>query len=471
MEATDWEEIGRFVELGSVLAGKYRIERVIGVGGMGAVVEAHHQDLGEPVAIKFLLPRTLGKSRQSARFFREARAASRLKSPHVARVFDVDRRADGTPFIVMEYLTGETLAKRLAREGRASVVEFVDQVLEACEAIAEAHSLGMAHRDLKPANLFLARGAGNLVSLKVLDFGILKHLGGDGQAEDATTGEAPIGSPPYMSPEQLARPAEVDHRTDIWSLGVCLYEGLGGKAPFAAAGFGELCAQILQQEPPALGVSRPELDPRLVALVARCLKKEQSERFDGVRELARELSSHGSERARRSLAVIEAIAAPAVGVPPRGEPEGAERPEMDTGTLTAATESPAPGSTATPAPRPKRAWLVAAFALAAVAGVVRFVTASRPQADRPGSPTTESKATPSANHGLATSDPARGASELSPPVRTAAAPPAAPSGSASAVGSASPTRRSKVVGAGLAPPRPSVAAPSPSFDPVYEDRN
>ncbi len=467
MEASDWEEIGRFVGLGSVLAGKYRLERLIGVGGMGAVVQAHHQDLGESVAIKFLLPRTLGKSRQAARFFREARAASRLKSAHVARVFDVDRRPDGTPFIVMEYLTGETLAKRLAREGRAPVVELVDEVLEACEAIAEAHSLGMAHRDLKPANLFLARGAGNLVSLKVLDFGILKHLGSEGEGEDATTGEAPIGSPPYMSPEQLTRPADVDHRTDIWSLGVCLYEGLAGKTPFAAAGFGELCAQIIQQEPPALAASRPELDPALVALVGRCLKKERAERFGSIRELGRELAPHGSERARRSLAVIEAVSAPAVDVPLASEPEPVERPELDTGTLTAATESPAPRSTATPARSPNRAWLGVLVALAAVLAIARFALTSRSEPDRPAAPA-ESTATASATEPRGPSADNPRAAET-PPAFRSAAPPVAPA-APSAVGSAPPSRPSKVVGAGLAPPRPSAVAPRPSSDPVYEDR-
>lgn len=465
MEAADWAEIGRFVELGSVLAGKYRIDRLIGVGGMGAVVEAHHQDLGESVAIKFLLPRTLGKSQQSARFFREARAASRLKSAHVARVFDVDRRADGTPYIVMEYLTGETLAKRLAREKHVTVAEFVDEVLEACEAIAEAHSLGMAHRDLKPANLFLSRGAGNLVTLKVLDFGILKHLGAEGDGHDATTGESPIGSPPYMSPEQLTRPADVDHRTDIWSLGVCLYEGLGAKAPFAAPGFGELCAQILQHQPPPLDTLRPELAPGLVALVERCLKKDRAERFASISELSHALVTHGSERARRSLAVIDAIAAPAVPLPRAGDSGDVEQPAMDTGTLTAATDSAAPRSSVEPAPTVKRGWLIGALSLAALIVVARWLHDDT--ADGPGSPPTEGS-TPSASRAHETSS-------VVPPAPSAAAAPgvARSATSASAAASASPPPRSKLVGAGLAPPRPTaspVPAPARSFDPVYEDR-
>jgi hypothetical protein len=205
--------------------------------------------------------------------------------------------------------------------------------------------------------------------------------------------------------------------------------------------------------------------------VGRCLKKERAERYESIRELARELTPHGSERARRSLSVIEAISTRSVDVARPNEPAETEPLEMDTGTLTAATESPVPRSTATPAHRSNRPWLVAALALAGLAGVARWLTAPRAEADRPGGPVTEGKTTPSANQALEPTGDAPRVAEVPSAVRSAALPPVAPRALPSALGSSSPPRRSKVVGAGLAPPRPSSAAPRPSFDPVYEDRN
>jgi serine/threonine-protein kinase len=336
MQRPDLEEISGFVGVGSVLDGKYRILRILGVGGMGVVVAAEHLKLGENVAIKFLLPRALGVQQRTARFLREARAASRLKSAHVARVYDVDVRADDAPYIVMEYLQGETLQAFVAK-GRLPVVEAIDCALEVCEALAEAHALGIVHRDLKPANLFLARGAGNVVTLKVLDFGISKVLEAD--AGGATTGEAFLGSPPYMSPEQLTNPADVDHRSDIWSLGVILYECLSGAPPFAGASFGEVCALILQTQPVALSERRAELPSALASAVERCLQKDRNKRFGSMLELARAIASFGSARAARALVVVEALVeneheSPAA----RGAP-GSVRPQtLDTGTLTAAAD-------------------------------------------------------------------------------------------------------------------------------------
>jgi len=269
MDPADWSEIERFVEIGSVLNEKYRIERLLGAGGMGAVVAAEHLKLGERVAIKFLLPRALGQGRQAQRFLREARSASKIKSTHVARVFDVDVRADGAPFIVMEHLTGETFAERLKQEGPLEVPRTVDEMLEACEAVAEAHSLGIVHRDLKPANLFLARGPGDIGIVKVLDFGISKLVGPDSQESEATTGEGFVGSPPYMSPEQLTDPARIDHRTDIWSMGVIFYECLTGKAPFKADGVGQVLALILQGRPPGVSELRRDVPPGLAKIIER----------------------------------------------------------------------------------------------------------------------------------------------------------------------------------------------------------
>ena len=292
-------EIEAFVGLGSVLAGKYRIDRLLGVGGMGAVVEAHHEQLRERVAIKFLLPRVGQNRRLAARFLHEARTASRLRSAHVARVFDIDSRPDGTPFIVMEYLDGESLATRFRRDRKLSEASIVDDVLEACVAVAEAHALGIVHRDLKPANLFAARTVGAALAVRVLDFGISKLLEPH-PSDDVITQDLPIGSPPYMSPEQLTLPASVDHRTDIWSLGVVLYEGLTGRVPFPGETFAQVCANVLQSAPPAIP-GQPELDE----IVKRCLAKEREQRFASVEALAGALSAHGGERGIRALSLLE----------------------------------------------------------------------------------------------------------------------------------------------------------------------
>src|SRR3954454_18638740 len=216
---------------GRVLAGKYRIERVLGRGGMGVVVAAHHIHLDEKVAIKFLLPEAVANAEVLGRFVREARAAVRIKSEHVARVSDVGTLEGGEPYMVMEYLEGSDLAEWLLQRGALPVEQAVEFLLQASEAIAEAHALGIVHRDLKPANLFVVRRADGLLSIKVLDFGISKVTDASMAAGAATSTLALMGSPLYMSPEQMESARTADARSDIWSLGVILYELLTGACP------------------------------------------------------------------------------------------------------------------------------------------------------------------------------------------------------------------------------------------------
>ncbi len=293
------------VAVGDVVAGKFQVERVIGQGGMGVVVAATHLQLDQRVALKFLLPEVLAHPDIVQRFLREARASVRIHSEHVARVLDVGTLESGVPFMVMEFLEGEDLEQVLTR-GPLPVQDAVGFVLEACEAVAEAHSLGMVHRDLKPANLFLARRPSGKPGIKVLDFGISKVPVSD--REHAITKTASImGSPGYMSPEQMMSSDKVDVRSDIWSLGVVLYELLGRRLPFPGATMPELVAAILQKAPEPLGQVRPDAPMGLVAVVDRCLQKDPAVRFANVAELARALAPFGPRRAEQSVERIETV--------------------------------------------------------------------------------------------------------------------------------------------------------------------
>ena len=271
---------------GDLVGGKYVIEALLGAGGMGAVFLANHEQLRRHVAIKFLLSEAMSNPDAFARFEREAHAAAALQSDNVTRVIDMGALPGGAPYIVMEYLEGEDLAAKLSVDGRLPVEQAVAYVIEACDALSEAHALGIVHRDLKPANLFLARRPNGSVRVKVLDFGISKmSASGNAKAMSLTGTGAVMGSPLYMSPEQLKGSGKVDERSDIWSLGVVLYEFLVGQPPYMGDAFPEQCALILTAPVPPLRGKRPEISPRLESVVMRCLAKEPRERFAHVGEL------------------------------------------------------------------------------------------------------------------------------------------------------------------------------------------
>ncbi|HMA91227.1 MAG TPA: serine/threonine-protein kinase, partial [Polyangiaceae bacterium] len=296
------------VRQGDILAGKYRIEKVLGIGGMGVVVAAHHLQLETKVAIKFLLPDSLGNEEVVARFRREAQAASRIKSEFVARVSDVGNLETGAPYMVMEYLEGCDLGEWLQRNGRLPIEQAVEFVLQAMEAIAEAHSLGVVHRDLKPANMYCIRRADGLLSIKVLDFGISKltHGAASESALSMTRTSAVVGSPLYMSPEQLRSSRDVDMRTDIWSLGVILFQLLTGKAPFEGESLPDLSINIASRATPRIRDLRPEVPEALEQVIGKCLEKEREHRFSNVAELAMALAPLGPPR--RAQASAERIA-------------------------------------------------------------------------------------------------------------------------------------------------------------------
>jgi serine/threonine protein kinase len=286
-----------FPREGEVLDEKYRIGRTLHAGSMAVVICARHLMLDELVAIKVLASEAAGQTDAVKRFVQEARAAARIKSNHVVRVFDVVVRA-GLPYIVMEYLRGSNMAEWLSRNGRIAPQEAVDFVLQVCEVVAEAHSLGFVHRDLKPANLFVVRQAGAAESVKVLDFGIVKRTAQsscNGARWEAACTESwtIMGSAFYMSPEQMESAREVDARADIWALGVILFELLSGNVPYEGRSLVEIYSKIVSGPPPSLS---PSLccPPSLEQVVRRCLSAQREARYRDVGELARELAQFGS---------------------------------------------------------------------------------------------------------------------------------------------------------------------------------
>lgn len=281
------------VRPGDVLSGKFRVERVLGVGGMGVVVAATHLQLGQLVALKFMLRAALQYPDNVARFEREARAAVRLRSDHVAKVTDVGRLDDGAPYMVMEFLEGEDLDRYARHNAPIPVQTAVDFVLQACEAIAEAHALGIVHRDLKPKNLFLTHRLNGEPLVKVLDFGVSKVVGAEGDSSLTATTQV-LGSPSYMSPEQLRASRDVDQRTDIWALGAILYELLTGSVPFPAGSLTQLTAMVISDPPRPIESLRADAPPELRAIALRCLEKRPEDRYASVADLAAALAPFGS---------------------------------------------------------------------------------------------------------------------------------------------------------------------------------
>lgn len=294
------------VPLGRVIGNKYRVDSLIGSGGMGVVVAGYHLELEQPIAIKFLSVDKEVCAESAERFRREARTAARIHSEHAVKVFDSGVVGEGVPYMVMELLQGNDLGQELALEGPLPIALAAHYLLQAIDAIAEAHAMGVVHRDLKPGNLFLARGADGTRSIKVLDFGISKSVARSSDIVLTRTASM-IGSPLYMSPEQMRSARDVDARSDIWSLGAILYELVSGEPPFPADSIPELCVAVMNDTLRPISRLVPVAPRALDALLARCLNKNLAERFATAADLADALvefapaSRRYAERARRLL--------------------------------------------------------------------------------------------------------------------------------------------------------------------------
>jgi eukaryotic-like serine/threonine-protein kinase len=412
--------MGSPVQSGDVLAGKYRVERVLGEGGMGIVVAARHLHLDQMVALKFLLPEAVANPEALSRFLREARNAVRLKSEHVARIIDVGTLDNGAPYIVMEFLQGSDLAGVLAQHGPMPIAMAVDYLLQACDGIAEAHSLGIIHRDLKPQNLFMTRRHDNTNLVKVLDFGISKSLAGDDFT--ATRTQAVMGTPAYMSPEQMRSSKLVDARTDVWALGVILYELVVGRVPWEAETFTELCFKVAMDPLPPL--------PSLLQaggfeeVVRHCLEKDPARRIPDVAALAAALLPFAPGHARPRVESIGRVLRSSGGSQASSLPSSASDP----GTLREASGQQVTFRTA--GSRKRR--IVGVTATLVLTGIVATGVALRggqrdEAANRPAAAAAQPEPAPAAAPAAPAPAPAPAVNAPSPPAAPARAVEAAPS--------------------------------------------
>jgi eukaryotic-like serine/threonine-protein kinase len=285
------------VSVGQVFQGKYRVDAILGHGGMGVVAECTHLALNERVAVKMLRQDVLQDQDAVSRFIREAQAAVKLKSEYVARVSDVGTFENGVPYMVMEFLEGHDLGELLKQRGVLPVPWAVELMLQTAEALAEAHSLSIVHRDVKPTNLFVTWRPDGSALIKVLDFGISKSpMGADMQL---TQTQSLLGTPAYMSPEQMRSARLVDSRSDIWSLGTVFYEALEGRRPFEAESFSEMCVKVAV-DPPAPMVNTP---PALQQVILRCLAKSPEQRYPSMAEFARDLIPFAQDQHQAAMLV------------------------------------------------------------------------------------------------------------------------------------------------------------------------
>ncbi len=361
---------------GDLVADRYRLVRIIGRGGMGVVWEARREVLDRAVALKIIDPPQHGAPVARLRALAEARAVGKLRHPNVIDVIDVGELPEGRLFIVFELLSGPTLADYLEQHGRLAPRVAVRVCIEICHGLASAHAAGIVHRDLKPQNVLLHQGAGGGTTVKLLDFGISKSLAEEDADLGLTDSGVVFGTAEYMSVEQARGQTDVDHRSDVWSVGVVLYELLAGVTPFTGSNYNAILSGILASEPPPLGEHGVAVAPALERVVMRCLVKDRDQRVPTVAALCRELEALEPElpEAHDSLTFSERRGAIASVRPP-------PPPFVDLGQPVTADEFPGPGG-ARGAPR--MAWRAGgAAALALVGGALVWWSGARPEPHAP----------------------------------------------------------------------------------------
>jgi serine/threonine-protein kinase len=289
---------------GDVLGGKYRVERLLGAGGMGVVVCVQRLSDGQRVALKLLQPWRHGDEdfdERATRLVREAKATAALHDEHIVRMFEAATFEDGSRYLEMELLEGVDLARVVRERGPLPVGEAVDYMLQICQGIAEAHARGIIHRDLKPQNVFLAQRSGAPPLIKVLDFGISKLTGSAGGSTSLTATGSTLGSPHYISFEQFRDPSRVDHRTDLWSLGMILHFLLTGRTAYEADTLASLLFKLSVEAPKPLRHHRPDAPEAVEAVILRCLEKDPARRFPDVLAMAEALSAYAPPSSRGAL--------------------------------------------------------------------------------------------------------------------------------------------------------------------------
>lgn len=442
--------IATMVAPGELIAGKYRVDRVLGEGGMGVVVLARHEQLEQQVALKFLhVSKDLPPDAMN-RFLREARAVAKLRGENVARVLDVDTLPDGSPYIVMEYLQGQDLSE-VVDERALPVSEAVDFVLQACVGLAEAHALGIVHRDLKPANLFLTRTPDGTPLVKVLDFGVSKLRSEDEPSMPTTQTGTVMGSPLYMPPEQARSSRNVDHRADIWALGAVLYQLVTRHPPFTASNIADLFVRILHEPHAPASALVPDAPAPLDAIVDRCLAKTATERYADLAELALALEPLASADGARSVAKVLRLSGRATDPGAEAAPRNTTSVPVVVKSAAAVSDGPTQSALSVTDEKrpPRRVWTYAA-ALAIIVvvalGARALLSAEVDAAERNATPTPEQ------------------AAAVPPPARSLEAPPIAAQLTAPvepAADAGPPEPLTPVVAEPRVPTRPAATAPTP----------
>ncbi len=442
-----------------VIAGKYCLEGQLATGGMGSVWVGRHLDLDVPVAIKFMGPECASSEEGRVRFEREAKAAAFLQSPHVVNVQDygVD---DGLAYIVMELLVGEDLEERLHRQGRLSLEETLAILLQASKALRRAQDLGIVHRDIKPQNFFLATGDDGEEHVKVLDFGIAKETGPVLLAKGSNTGQI-IGSPNYMSPEHVRGVRDIDHRADLWSLGVIVFQAVTGQLPFPGEIVGDVMGKILADPIPRATDIAPDLPPEIDGFFKKALARDRTERFQSARELTEAFAEivRGPSSKKISLSTPPPPVV-AARLEADSKPDESLAPASLSGPQGAASVK-AVSATAAPEPRPRSriGALAGAIALAAVVGALVFVMRGAPgNTAKPGDEAGKDQAP------VPAAQPTAAASTVPRP-ETTTAPATSPAGTGTASGKPA-TTSSAAAGKGprTAAPRSSASAkPKPNW--------